>query len=106
MLILNSAIPFFLKSTKHYENLPVQYTENFSAEKIENFIDIFNIYAKNIDCRYTLESPRRGGSNKYPQSIFWSKNKKNRYTPAYGTPVLLYKSGVQGGIQHYIDMFS
>ena len=30
-----------------------------------------------------LEPPRRGGSNEYPQSIFWSKNKKNRYTPAY-----------------------
>ena len=26
----------------------------------------------------------RGGSNEYPQSMFWSKNKKNtcRYTPA------------------------
>ena len=24
-----------------------------------------------------------GGSNEYPQSMFWSKNKKNRYTPAY-----------------------
>ena len=23
------------------------------------------------------------GSNEYPQSMFWSKNKKNRYTPAY-----------------------
>ena len=22
-------------------------------------------------------------SNEYPQSMFWSKNKKNRYTPAY-----------------------
>ena len=37
------------------------------------------------------------------QSMFWSKNKKNRYTP--DTPVLLYKSGVQGG-KHYTDMFS
>ena len=24
-----------------------------------------------------------GGSNEYPQSMFWSNNKKNRYTPAY-----------------------
>ena len=45
--------------------------------------DIFLIFAKNIDCGYTLEPPRRGGSNEYPQSMFWSKNKKNRYTPAY-----------------------
>ena len=47
----------------------------------ENF-DIFLIFAQNIDCGYTLEPPRRGGSNEYPQSMFWSKNKKNRYTPA------------------------
>ena len=45
--------------------------------------DIFLIFAQNIDCGYTLEPPRRGGSNEYPQSMFWSKNKKNRYTPAY-----------------------
>ena len=36
-----------------------------------------------------LEPPRRGGSNEYLQSMFWSKNKKNRYTPAY--PSLLYQ---------------
>ena len=41
------------------------------------------IFAQNIDCGYKLEPPRRGGSNEYPQSMFWSKNKKNRYTPAY-----------------------
>ena len=34
------------------------------------------IFAQNIDCGYTLEPPRRGGSNEYPQSMFWSKNKK------------------------------
>ena len=39
--------------------------------------DIFNTFAQNIDCGYTLEPPRRGGSNEYPQSMFWSKNKKN-----------------------------
>ena len=72
----------------------------FLALKIENFqlknFDIFLIFAQNIDCGYTLEPPQRGGSNEYPQSMFWRKNKKNRCTPAYGTPVLLYKSGVQG----------
>ena len=59
---------------------------NFFMAKINNFhrnfFDIFLIFAKNIDCGYTLEPPRRGGSNEYPQSMFWSKNKKNRYTPA------------------------
>ena len=45
-------------------------------------IIFFLIFAQNIDCGYTLEPPRRGDSNEYPHSIFWSKNKKNRYTHA------------------------
>ena len=76
--------------------MPMQQTDIFLALKIENFqwknVDIFLIFAQNIDCGYTLEPPHRGGSNEYPQSMFWSKNKKNEFTPP--TPVLLYKSGV------------
>ena len=40
----------------------MQYTLNFSAVKMEKKIlekfDIFNINVQNIDCGYTLESPR------------------------------------------------
>ena len=36
--------------------------------------DIFYISAQNIDCGYSLEPPRRGGSNE--QSMFLSRNKK------------------------------
>ena len=32
--------------------------------------DIFLIFAQNIGRGYTLEPPRRGGSNEYPQSMF------------------------------------
>ena len=63
--------------------MPMQYKEIFKVVKNENFplknFDIFLIFAQNIDCGYTLEPPRRGGSNEYPQSKFWSIN---RYTPA------------------------
>ena len=31
---------------------------------------IFLISAQNIDCGYSLEPPRRGGSNEYPQYVF------------------------------------
>ena len=31
---------------------------------------IFLISTQNIDCGYSLEPPRRGGSNVYPQSMF------------------------------------
>ena len=43
--------------------------------------DIFHISAQNIDCGYSLEPPRWGGSNEYPQSMFLSRNKKIMYTP-------------------------
>ena len=83
----------------------MQYTEIFLALKIESFqlkkFDIFLIFALNIDCGYTLEPPRRGGSNEYPQSMFWSKNKKNRYTVYPCIPQFFYiKVGYEG------DMFS
>ena len=34
---------------------------------------IFLISAKNKDCGYSLEPPRRGGSNEYTQSMFWAE---------------------------------
>ena len=44
------------------------------SPKNENFqiknSDIFHVSAQNIDCGYSLEPPRRGGSNEYPQSMF------------------------------------
>ena len=42
----------------------------------------FHISAQNIDCGYSLEPPRRGGSNEYPQSMFLSRNKKNNVYPS------------------------
>ena len=64
----------FTWDESHYEDLPMQYTEIFSAVKIENFVGNFFIFflflLQNIDCGYSLEPPRRGGSNLYPQSMF------------------------------------
>ena len=61
-------------SIAHYENTPIQIYCKFYLPKNENFqiklSDIFHISAQNIDCGYSLEPPRRGGSNEYPQSMF------------------------------------
>ena len=66
--------------------------------------DIFHMSALNIDCGYSLEPPRQGGSNEYPQSMFPSKNKKNNVYPC--KPQFYYKkNGVKEG-QNYIGMFS
>ena len=46
--------------------------ESFTFKKSKNFqiknSDIFHISAQNIDCGYSLEPPRRGGSNEYPRT--------------------------------------
>ena len=56
-----------------------------SKKKTEHFqiksSDIFHISAQNIDCGYSLEPPRRGGSNEYPQSMFYAVIRKIMYTP-------------------------
>ena len=58
----------------HYENMPIQIYRKFHLQKNENFqvknSDSFKISAQNIDCGYSVEPHRRGGSNEYPQSMF------------------------------------
>ena len=61
----------------HYENKPIQIYRKFYHQKMKIFrqkkSDIFHISAQNIDCGYSLDPPRRGGSNEYPQSVFEQK---------------------------------
>ena len=47
-------------------------------------IDIFLVFAQNINCRYKLEPPHRCGSNEYHNLCFGAKIRKlGQYTPAY-----------------------
>ena len=77
----------FLKLKKfcfHYENTPIQIYWKFYNQKgkfSEKKSDSFHISAQNIDCGYSLEPPRRGGSNEYPQFIFLEEIRKIMYTP-------------------------
>ena len=68
----------------HYENTPIQIYWEVYRQKIKKLSDEnsgnFHISAQNIDCGYSLEPPRRGGSNEYPKSMFLS-NKKNHVYP-------------------------
>ena len=69
----------------HYENTPIQIHWKFYHQKkwkfSDKYSDIFHISAQNIDCGYSLEPPRYGGSNEYPQSMFWAEIRKIMYTP-------------------------
>ena len=69
-------------------SLPKQAYSNilkFLPSKNENFqrrmLIFFLISAQNIHCGYSLEPPWQGGSNKYPQSMLMSRNKKNNVYP-------------------------
>ena len=42
---------------------------------------MFHISAQSIEFGYSLEPPRRGSSNEYPQSMILSRNKKNNVYP-------------------------
>ena len=61
------------------------YTENFTTKKWKIWdknSDIFHIAVqKKKKLWYSLEPPRRGGSNEYTQSMFLSRNKKNNVYP-------------------------
>ena len=68
------------------QNITKTYLYNFDPLKPHFYIVklgftgvyiIFLISAQNIDCGYSLEPPRWGGSNEYPQTMFWAENKKN-----------------------------
>ena len=69
----------------HYENMPIQIYKRFHLQKLKKFSDenpdIFHISAQNIDRGYSLEPPLRGGSNEYPQFMFWAEIRKIMSTP-------------------------
>ena len=60
---------FFITKTR-----PCNIQKKILVVKMKKFTGkkkiFFLIFAQNIDCGYTLEPPRRGGSNEYPESMF------------------------------------
>ena len=58
----------------------------------------FNIFAQNIDFRYALEPPRRGGCNEFGSQI-------RKIGIPLQTPVLIYKSGASECLL-FIEKFS
>ena len=57
---------------KYIENFTTK-TGKFSDKKYSN---IFHICAQNIDCGYSVDPPRRGGSNEYRNLCFEQKYEK------------------------------
>ena len=98
-LLIIYLVTNWIEIVNHFENTPIQIYWKMSPPKTEFFSDkksdIFHISAQNIDCGYLLEPPRRGGSNEYPQSVFFSQNEKNNVYPY--KPLFYYiKVGFKG----------
>ena len=64
---------FTLRKQTYSNILRILPTKNENFQK--NNSGSYHLSAQNIDCGYLLEPPRRGGSNKYPQPMFLSRNK-------------------------------
>ena len=63
---------------QHHENMPIWFWPPktpllYNKTGVYRGIHYFLFLLKNIDCGYPLEPPRRGGSNEYPQSMFWAE---------------------------------
>ena len=76
----SKAVPLLQLFLVHNENTPIQIYWKVYNQIKDNFqikkSDILYISAQNIDCKYSLEPPRRGGSNEYTQSMYFCKIKK------------------------------
>ena len=62
----------FSSSGKHVPSNEYPRKPNFYIVKL-GFAGVYLFFLfllQNIDCGYSLEPPRRGGSNVYPQSMF------------------------------------
>ena len=98
LVCIDLSVSCMRSAQNHYENMPIQYTENFTTKKwkfSDKNSDIFNISAQNIDCGYSLEPPQWGSSIEYPQSMFLSRNKKKNVYPCQ--PQIYYiKVGFKG----------
>ena len=90
-IILCIPRPYMLHGSSYYiyitKTCLFKYTENFTTKKWKFsdkkfwYFSYFCSKIKNIDFGYSLEPPRRGGSNEYPQSMLLGRIRKIMYTP-------------------------
>ena len=78
LMVLKYTIYASKKRGRHQENMSVKskplephfYIEKKKKLGLAGVYLFFLFLLQNIDCGYSLEPPRRGGSNVYPQSMF------------------------------------
>ena len=69
LIISKNGLPFTKTCLYYFDSLkPLFYIVKLGFTGVYIIFSYF--CSKNIDCRYSLEPYRRGGSNEYPQSMF------------------------------------
>ena len=67
-------------TTKIMKTFEMKTNEKWKKKMKKNLVG-FRFLLKNIDCGYSLEPPRRGGSNEYHNLCFRAEIRKLMYTP-------------------------
>ena len=73
---MGSVIPKVITKTCLYNFDPLKPHFYILYWGLQGYTLIILFLLKNIDCGYSLEPPRRGGSNEYPQTLFEQKYEK------------------------------
>ena len=96
-----------LLSRKHTYIILTPLNPNFISWNwgLQGYTFFFLFLSKNIDCGYSLEPPRRGGSNEYPQSVLWAEGWKISEFLSENFPFLEVKSSVYLN-RHVFVMFT
>ena len=97
----------YIDSVSHYENTPIQIYRKFHLQKLKVFkykFWYFYIFAKNIDCEYSLEPPRV--LEAVPTSThnlwFWAEIRKIMYTSVKPS-FTIWKWGLRGSKLYRYD---
>ena len=93
----------------HFENMPMEYTEIFSAVKIEKFnwkkLDIPNMFGQNIDCVYHIDCfSVKNKKNAYPckPQLYYTCNWGSRGYTFHGHVFLMERLEIQTGLARLI----
>ena len=73
----------YLALRKHAYSKILNILQPENKKKSDKKSDNSRISAHNIDCVYSLEPPRRGGSNVYPQAMFIAEMRNIMNTPVH-----------------------
>ena len=92
-------VDFVLRQKTSYENLPMQYTEIFSAVKIkknhQTNVVIFKCFAQIIDCGYSLELEPTEAVLPSAHNLYFGSKIRKTCIPLQ-TPVFYIKVGFKG----------